>query len=210
MNLNVDSMCAIVALLISGYAAWQTHTQIKLSNKQHLFDKRMKLFLRANSILELYEKHQKMLVKEENTQIQSDIMLIYFTNNSYLEEMEKVIETPLENPNHKQFLLKLEEIKELANSLTLIFRKKEVKFLSEFIYNYQLLLFEIYKYQIVNNNMQKWNEENPTPYEKLQKQFGEKEHREKLYKIFDVIKSSYDQIVENKAMDKIKQQINIS
>lgn len=51
------------------------------------------------------------------------------------------------------------------------------------------------------------NRKNPTSFIKLQKEFGEKEYRERLYSEYDKIKSLYDEAVKKDIMKNIKKQI---
>ena len=48
-----DTWLSLLAVVISMIALWQTHRQIKLSNKQQLFDRRLSDYLIVKGLLDL-------------------------------------------------------------------------------------------------------------------------------------------------------------
>lgn len=69
----------------------------------------------------------------------------------------------------------------------------------------------MYKYQILsdmicNNNEQSFNKKT---YKELQKEYGELNHRTELYKSFDKLKASYNKIIDEKIIDKIKKEMRL-
>ena len=51
-----DTWLSLFAVVISMIALWQTHRQIKLSNKQQLFDRRLSDYLLLKDLAETYRK----------------------------------------------------------------------------------------------------------------------------------------------------------
>lgn len=100
---------SIVTVVAAVIALMQTKQQIKLSNKQHLFDKRVEQYLIAKGLIQLYENNDTILVFKENEPILSiDFIFMQMTNNTYMEQMVDVISHPLEEPYHKKFLISLQ------------------------------------------------------------------------------------------------------
>ena len=61
-----DTWLSLLAVVISMIALWQTHRQIKLSNKQQLFDRRLSDYLIVKGLLDLYREHRDNLGIEDN------------------------------------------------------------------------------------------------------------------------------------------------
>ena len=52
---DIINLClTIVTIIIATIALWQTQKQIKLGNKQHLFDRRLENYLLFKDLLSLY------------------------------------------------------------------------------------------------------------------------------------------------------------
>lgn len=64
INFIGDNIFSVITAITAIAAIWQTHKQLKISNRQHLFDKRMEKFLICTGLLSLYSEN-KMLIKEK-------------------------------------------------------------------------------------------------------------------------------------------------
>ena len=148
---------------------------------------------------------------ERDTPIFSvDIAFLWLTNNSYLEEIGGVIKKPLENPLHKQFLRKLEDIKQLAVEAELIFNKKDAaQAVCSFISDYEQLLRSMYQYQILINDMSNYSKNCNATLEQSQEIVGEPIQRDILLTAYDSIKKSYESIIQCHAMEHLKKQIKL-
>ena len=99
---SVTAFVAIVALI-------QTRKQIKLSNKQHLFDKRIENYLIATGLIQLYKNNCMHFNNEKDEPIFAiDLEFMWLTNNTYLEEITSAIKNPLKETDQKKLLIKLE------------------------------------------------------------------------------------------------------
>lgn len=102
---------AIVAVML-------TCKQIKLSNKQHLFDKRIENYIIAIWLIHLYRINCDDINKEEDKPIFSNkLNFNSLINNTYLEKITCAIDNPLKEPSHKELLIKLENLKEADSKL---------------------------------------------------------------------------------------------
>ena len=113
----ITSAAALVALVLSV-------RQISLSNKQQLFDRRLKAYMLANSIISVCKEHYMWLSvkRAAEPQFANDFVFICLTNNSYMESQAEAIKHPLEKPFHKEFLKKREELRSVALEFELIFK----------------------------------------------------------------------------------------
>lgn len=190
-----DNLLPIITVIATLIALWQTHKQIKISNKQYLFDKRLSKYLLAKGLLELYKDNESLLdytdVPDDEAII-VDYQFINLTNNNYLNDVTCIINEPKNNEFKNNFLVKIEELKQLSNEVRFLFPNKSGLLLSNFIMKYQDTLMELYKYQIVLDLMK--NDEiprkNKPTYNELQNEYGELKHRHRLYDAIDDLKKS--------------------
>lgn len=197
----VTAVVAIIALV-------QTYQQIKLSNKQHLFDKRTENYLVAKGLIQLYRNNCSRYVFEKDEPLFAiDLEFKWLTNNTYLEEISSIIENPLKEPEHKEFLIKLEELKNIAYKIEFLFWGKTSVTLRDFILHYQELLLSMYQYQILLINMKKISQ--GKTLEEAQQLVGEKEYRENLLEAFENLKQADIGLKEENIEEKIKKQIKL-
>lgn len=214
LNFIENNLFAIITALIAIIALLQTHKQIKISNKQYLFDKRLSKYLLAKGLLELYKDNESLIDytdEPDDEAIIVDYQFINLTNNNYLKDVTCIINEPKNNEFKNNFLVKIEELKQLSNEVRFLFPNKSGLLLSNFIMKYQDTLMELYKYQIVLDLMK--NDEitrksKPT-YNELQKEYGELKHRHRLYDVIDDLKKSYHEVVSKSVINKIEKSIKL-
>lgn len=200
----ITTIAAIIALIISC-------SQMRLSNKQSLFDRRLKAYMLVQGLIGLCKEYLDAILRERTSKpvYSIDIIFAEITNNSYMESQVDAIKNPLQAPYHQNFLRKREELRSLAMELELIFEGQEALLYSNFIRAYEKTLAAMYRYKIVIDNMEKENQKSPKNEEALSNICGEKTIRQKLYGALDNLKTAYDAITQSKAEGKIKQQITL-
>lgn len=148
-------LCSIFTALTAVLALVVSVCQIKLSNKQHLFDRRLKAYMLAKGLISLCKDNYMWLsAKRENTpQFANDYVFIWLTNNTYMESQAHAIEYPLEQPFHIEFLRKREELRNTAMEIELIFKGEAALAYSDFLRTYEAALAVMYQYQIIIDKM---------------------------------------------------------
>lgn len=209
-----DNLLSIITIIATLIALWQTHKQIKISNKQYLFDKRLSNYLLAKGLLELYKDNESLLDytdDPDNEAIIVDYQFINLTNNNYLKDVTCIINEPKNNELKNNFLVKIEELKQLSNEVRFLFPNKSGLLLSNFIMKYQSVLMELYKYQIVLDLIKKDKipRKNKPTYNELQNEYGELKHRHRLYDAIDDLKKSFYEVVNKKVINKIEKSIKL-
>lgn len=98
--------------------------QIKLSNKQYLFERRLNVYMIAVGLISLYQENKILIEgkRKDEPQYDIDYIFMWLTNNTYMETQSAVIAHPLEQPYQKEFLKKCEELHSLAIETRLIFK----------------------------------------------------------------------------------------
>lgn len=209
-----NNLFAIITAVIAIIALFQTHVQIKISNKQFLFDKRLDKYLLAKGLLELYKDNKKLLDYNscpDDKAIIVDYQFINLTNNNYLKDVTRIINEPKNNDFKNDFLVKIEELKKLSTEIKFLFPNKSGQLLGNFIMKYQNILMELYKYQIISDLINDDNipRKNKPTYIELQKEYGELQHRHRLYNAINELKKSYYDALDKKAINKVEKSIKL-
>ncbi|MFQ9501365.1 MAG: hypothetical protein ACLR1U_02280 [Clostridia bacterium] len=210
INFIGDNIFSVITAITAIVAIWQTHKQLKISNKQHLFDKRMEKFLICIGMLSLYSEN-KMLIKEENKDVALEVTMLFsgLTDNLYLKDIGNIINDTHNEKLRIDFLIKLEELYKVASEIELIFPSRHSKILKEFILEYRDLLQKLYKYRCVLEKIEKENDKKPQEFVKLQKIFAEEKYREELYDTYKKIDTIYKEIEAKNIIEKVKKQIEL-
>ena len=209
-----DNLLPIITVIATLIALWQTHKQIKISNKQYLLDKRLSKYLLAKGLLELYKDNESLLDYTDDPDDEAiivDYQFINLTNNNYLKDVTCIINEPKNNEFKNNFLVKIEELKQLSNEIKFLFHDNNGVLLENFIMEYQNVLMELYKYQIMLDSMMNDNipRKNKPTYNELQNEYGELKHRHRLYDAIDDLKKSYHEVVSKKVINKIEKSIKL-
>lgn len=205
-NFWFSAITAVVAIV----AVVQTKQQIKISNKQHLFDKRVEYYLIAKGLIQLYESNQTLVTfKKDEPVLEMTTIFTFMTNNSYLENITYAIVHSLEQPYHKEFLAKRETLKEVSSKIKFSFGGSSAILLADYVLRYQELLFKMYQYQIMLKKMEEVAQKFSLTREEAQKSVGESGLRKELRKASDNLKQAYDMIKKEKVEKKIEKQIKL-
>ena len=200
---SVITACVAITALI------QTQVQIRLSNKQHLFDKRVESYLIAIGLLRLYENNYSSFDGQDEPFLAVDVQFSFFTNNIYLEQIAPSISSPLGSPEHKKFLIKMENLTETAAKIKFLFSGNASVLLGDFVLRYQELLFAMFQYHIIIVKMQEENEKNSITLEEAERRVGEKQQRINMQKAFVNLKQAYICIEKENVKEIIEKQIKL-
>lgn len=96
----IECVVTIISLILAVVALVQTHKQMKISNKQNLFNSRVGSYLIVTGLIKLYEENRQFIEGDKKDEIyySSDLLLTWLVNNSFLEKMGAVIGKPLHQP----------------------------------------------------------------------------------------------------------------
>lgn len=207
---NWNFLFSMITAIVAICALRQTNKQIKISNKQHLFDKRMENYLIAMGLIQLFRSNRMNFdSKKDEPMFAADLDFVWLTNNAYLEQITPAIRNPLKEPSHKELLIKLEDLKHVATSIRILFPDKVCGLLGDFVFSYQELLFSLYQYKIILDKMKIINEDHKLTLKEIQKEVGEEEYRIKLNNAFDNL-DQVDILLKNKnVQEKIEKQIKL-
>lgn len=210
--LNWSCLLSIVSVVVAIIALFQTSHQTKLSNKQHLFDRRLNSYLRAKGLVNLCKRNYSNLQPQNKDEpfFENDLVFGWLTNNTYMYQQADALKHPLEQSYQVKFLKKCEELKNLSEELELYFEGKAAEQYSGFVSTYEKAIFQMYQYQILLLKMQEQNQKHPMELGKATDSFNEQKHRKKLYASFDDLREKYEILINEKADDKIKKQLKLT
>lgn len=201
--------CTVMTSVAAFIAIYLSVRQMQLSNKQQLFDRRLKAYMLAKGIISLCKKNYIWLSekREAEPQLANDFVFMCFTNNAYMESQAKAIQQPLEQPFHSEFLKKREELRSMAMEFELIFKGDIALQYSNFLRDYEKTLAVMYQYQIIIKKINEENIKHPRPLKELSQLFSEKKYRDNLYEALDKLRESYDAVAQEKVEKKLRKQI---
>lgn len=159
---NSDLLLSTVSIVISIFALFQTKKQINLSNKHHLFEKRMQSFSFCYKCFCLVDKNIEYISEDKICQNPGAI-LSYLTNTAALEmitgsiaQMKDIDKDDKQYTTHKIVVLtRLEEIEQSAYEDELIWDNQYANKLYNFILAYKELLLALYKYTLIHEETKK-------------------------------------------------------
>lgn len=140
----------LVTVLVAMLALRQTHLQIKLSNKQHLFDRRLSNYTLASSLIHLYENNSLPLMDEDADGRLSVAMvhLISLTKDIFFDDVRASDKGFGKEYGHALSKAR-NKLRNEALEATLIFRGKEAAYISDFILCYEEALSKLYHFIFV-------------------------------------------------------------
>lgn len=184
----------------------------KLSNKQVLFDKRARVYSEATAFVNLFkqnEKNVKEMVEKKKFLRAIDLFFSYLTNNRYLENTNKCLSEPLGSEAHKDFLVKLEDIKSLSLEIELIFKEEDAKLLSDFILAYGETLFAVFQYHILFEKMRSYSVKYIKDIEEVYEIFDESTYRNNLLEDLNKLIDKYNILMNDDRLETIKKSIKL-
>ena len=204
-----NNLFALITAIVAIIALFQTKKQIKMSNKQYLFDRRIKNYTVIMGLINLFKDNEYLLKEKhkESEPIVVDFLFYGLTNNTYLENLQNIMEHPLEQPYQKNFLIKLEELSSIANEIKFLYKGYDD--ITEFVNDYVKVLHSIYKYQILNKNMKDSAENFKLTYEQAQKNANEPYCRKKLLESYNDLILVYNKINKNDTLKKMEKEIKL-
>lgn len=206
---SLDLWLSLVAVVAAIVALFQTNTQIKLSNKQQLFNRRLEKYLLIKELLSLYAENRNLIIHTDDICESVKFMFAWLTNSSTLESMCLVMENPLKHNEQKIFLTKCEMLEKSAMEIELIWRGKVAHIMGQFVRQYTELLKAMYRQQIMLDGLHDERVEGPMPLEISQKKMREKAEEFGLFSCVEGLEKTYQQIVSIRAEEYLIKSIKL-
>ena len=111
---------SIISAAIAIVALFQTQSQIKLSNKQQLFDRRLADYMLLNELAATYQKYYE----SKETETNAWTILHSLMETGFLINVQGILWDRSSVHNQNEYQIKVEEIQKLLWKLRLFFLKK--------------------------------------------------------------------------------------
>lgn len=206
---NPDAWLSFIAVCLSIIALFLTQKQIKLSNKQQLFDRRLEKYLIFRDLITLYKSNRRLLLDNDSICEMVDFQFSMLTNCSTLEQMCAAIDKPLHDDAHKILLTKLELLEKNAVEVELLWNSDAGRKAGCFVKQYKEMLMSMYQQQILLKHLHKQNEEQPMNLTEFQRQAKENALTVGLYNSIEKLDAIYNDIVEAKVEHELTDSITL-
>ena len=200
---------SIISAVIAIVALFQTQSQIKLSNKQHLFDRRLTDYLIAkdviNSQIKDYIKNGESF---DATKILFDMM-----TPEFFASVKNITDVPSSYSDKEiknQFYTRLQELEKTGEEMVIIFGQKNTEPLKAFFKAYCDAARSIQSY-LEFQYLQEHNISFSVPDDPLSKNpraYIDK-NREDAVMWFDKLKTAYDVLEKSKVMDNLPKYLKL-
>ena len=182
---------ALVAIVISIIALFQTKKQTTLSNKQHLFERRLERYTIVEDFLVQFDCINKLNIdfsSRDDINAYNRILLRALCDCVALKEARGTIDKLTNKTDFDAkyaFLSQCNKLSILSQEIPIIFSNKKAKEVSEFIEQYALLTLSVYHYYTLTDTEKK---EQDSWIEIICKKWNE-------------LKATYNIIIENNIMN---------
>lgn len=186
--LNPKTLLSIITAIVAIIALFQTKTQIKLNNKQFLYERREKIYTYTIELLNTYALSKKM-EQSAPTNYSDKICCIEskcidLTRNALLVSLYKSFKEPFDTELAFNMSSTMLELKMLSEEVIIEFGDRKYKGISRFLDAYAEMLNLLYKLKIaiiINIKNNATTSETPFSEEKWQKFIETKNELEASY-----------------------------
>ena len=205
-----DTWVAIATIATSLFALFQTKKQIKISNKQQLFDRRIEKYEFLKDIITAYSRSQSLYDEngKNTTAIYANFTTI--TDIPLFNDIDIEWGKSLDDKQIKYFFEQLEIIKRNADEIKFIWNGNDAKLLSEFVDCYYALLKSTYlQFNFINSIYKRNESENDGEY-KYEDEANRYMQISHLNTSLDNIEQKYQEIQDSKAIEKLAKSIKLN
>lgn len=208
----INIVVSLISIVIALFALYQTKQQITLSNKQQLFDRRLSCYTKFITIYTLFNGSKVIINTKDAFVYLDEFEYSFLINCSDLEEMIQAISKPLQQNEQKAFLKKIEELKNLALEISMVFDGESGEVLSNFVSSYTDLLTKLYRQRIVVIKLRDKKQENGMPIylEDFIKQSKENLKDIKMQETLNELNRLDKEIVDKNLLEKTKNSLRLT
>lgn len=209
MNLDLDTLASCASAAAAFIALLIALRQGRMANRQSLFDRRLKIWITVEKLMELYRNNSGLLKQDEKPQLAIALDFQWLTNTTFLREITPAISHALDSEHQLVLHLKLDEMRSLSKETTFAFKGKPKTAIAEFLDAYQTLLLAMYQYQIVLDEMKSDAGKFHRTLEEAAKGVGEKRYRVVLYDAENRLATTYGRLNDRWLLGQLRRQLRL-
>lgn len=153
----VQVIAIIVAIILGITSIYQNNRQLKISNKQSLFDRRFEVYRLLQHIDKLCADNIEFIDYTKDKLIDAKFDMVFLTNSNDFYHLCDIFDEKGCNLQ-KDFLSRIEKIKDMGMQATLIFPEIYSIYIQKYFENYANLISELRKYYMLIENIKSLRE----------------------------------------------------
>lgn len=150
--MSPNIILSIVTIILSCVAIGISIYQNYLNKKQALFDRKLKIYLEFQELLDL---HSGFLEIKDNENYEIKTILSLFAPSIFMDILPQVINEPLNLETRKFFMMRIEKLLYDAHEIRLLsnrWSKRNYKIISDYLIYYANFFDQLYKYYRKNKD----------------------------------------------------------
>lgn len=207
----IELLISAIGVIIACRALHETKKQQELSNKHSLFDKRTQVYIKAQSLVQVYQHNKSFFddirIQKERPETKSVFEILTswcgFSNVMFL------VDEKLENPQRIRLLQELNSLSETEKSIQFLFEKEKFTAVEEFISSYIMFLWKTFLYYELTESAHEIMLKKSISLEESMDQVGEKRFRQEWFEMLNTVDISYENIIQNDLIAKMEDVIKI-
>lgn len=162
--MDSNKIISITSVIIAFIALGISIYEIRESNKQSLFDRRLNAVLKIKCMKSLCDGNRTYYSRnfKDVDEPMPFVNNLFFrmTNTGLFEEIQPLSSNIYDEKIKNKYLLKIEEMRNLCEEVIYIFSKDLGHSLSDFVYYYEEMLVSMYKYMVHISDLMNLCEQN--------------------------------------------------
>lgn len=195
----ISLILSVVTIIVAVIALFQSNKQIKVSNKQCLFEKRTQKYIKLRSLVEIYEGNRKLLEYSDKI---PEFLFQMLTKGNLFNEDNFINAKPLSQEEQNKFLDELDNYRTIALEISILWDSEESQLASNFINAYVDLLMKLFRQHIASRSKEVRNGYNEVVVQMLAKDI-------KLAEGIKLIEAIYNELKNKDVLNILKEQLTL-
>lgn len=202
-----ESVASVLALIISCISLVQSHKQIDVSNKQALFDRRLKLYELTFDLYKSFGTYKTINSKTNGSTESCSGDFILLAIDSVFAEPEVCIAFPTQTTSLQSMYKGLQTLDKAAGEARFIFDEAVSRYIADFIESYSTYLFHIYHYE--EKQMKELDNILEAQANSLESPTVSNRYLDAVHSSYETVDSAYCLLRDNNILGKVREIIKL-